>query len=429
MADASEHIRAWETAGLIDPATAERLRTAAAADDRRPVETPSQAVAMFGPSVTIPEVFGYLGTAFLLAGWTGFVSRLMAPTDGLSPGLGIGALIAAAVLVGLGLVLRRGDARRRRSAGVAFLVAVAYAGGGVAALAGAAGLDGAQAGVIGAGVALAVAVGLRTIHPAVLTQVGLLGAITGLAGAALILFESLLGPADQFNDAGTFIPGRDPVVLVVGSALWWLGCAVVIGLIGLFEARAADRGDDAARRRAAVSRFWAGIVAVVGLANALTRSAYSGPNGQDFERVIEPWIGQLSLVILSLVLLERAFRRDSTAYVYAAALGLIVALSDFNFTYLSDSTELGLVIEGAILLAVGLSADRLRRRIGQSNHRAQTEASIIDVGPTSAEVESPGDARATSAPSPVDPPPASMEPVVDGPPNRPPDRPQSGGGR
>ena len=69
---------------------------------------------------------------------------------------------------------------------------------------------------------------------------------------------------------------------------------------------------------------------------------------------------------LSLILLERAFRRDATAYVYAAALGLIVALTDFNLTYLSDSTEIGLAIEGAILLGVGLVADRLRRRIGGS---------------------------------------------------------------
>jgi hypothetical protein len=186
---------------------------------------------------------------------------------------------------------------------------------------------------------------------------------------------------------------------------------------------------------------------VVGLANAVTRSAYSDPNGQTFERVIEPWIGQLSLVILSLVLLERAFRRDSTAYVYAAALGLIVALSDFNFTYLSDSTEIGLVIEGAILLGVGLAADRLRRRIGHPAHARDPEASIIDVDRPSAalgapaepsiidvdrpsaELDPPAEARASAAPQPLDPPPAPIEPPSDGPASRPPDRPQSSGGR
>ena len=61
---------------------------------------------------------------------------------------------------------------------------------------------------------------------------------------------------------------------------------------------------------------------------------------------------------------ERAFRRDANTFVYTAALGLMVALSDFNFTYLSSSTELGLLIEGTILLGAGFAADRLRRRIG-----------------------------------------------------------------
>ena len=137
---------------------------------------------------------------------------------------------------------------------------------------------------------------------------------------------------------------------------------MVIGLIGLYEARPARRGDPAAARRAAISRFWAGVVAVVGLAMAMNRSAPASDG--DYERVITPWVGQLSILILCAILLERAFRRDATAYVYAAALGLIIALSDFNFTYLSDTTEVGLVIEGAILLGVGFAADRLRRRIG-----------------------------------------------------------------
>ena len=40
------------------------------------------------------------------------------------------------------------------------------------------------------------------------------------------------------------------------------------------------------------------------------------------------------------------------------------ALTDFNFSYLSESRDVGLVIEGVILLGVGFAADRLRRRIG-----------------------------------------------------------------
>jgi hypothetical protein len=110
----------------------------------------------------------------------------------------------------------------------------------------------------------------------------------------------------------------------------------------------------------------------------------------------------LSFVVLSLVLLERAFRRDATAYVYAAALGLIVALTDFNLTYLSDSTEIGLAIEGAILLGVGLVADRLRRRIGGSrtpdpSHGAGRDATAPEPAPDGPTVDPSGSAPARAA--------------------------------
>ena len=82
---------------------------------------------------------------------------------------------------------------------------------------------------------------------------------------------------------------------------------------------------------------------------------------------MEPWIGDLALVVLSAILVERAFRRDATSFIYAAALGLMIALTDFNLTYLSGSTEVALLIEGLILLAVGVVADRLRRRIGRGD--------------------------------------------------------------
>jgi hypothetical protein len=50
---------------------------------------------------------------------------------------------------------------------------------------------------------------------------------------------------------------------------------------------------------------------------------------------------------------------------YAAALALIVALTDFNVSYLSGSTELALLAEGLILLGVGVVANQLRGRIGR----------------------------------------------------------------
>jgi hypothetical protein len=149
---------------------------------------------------------------------------------------------------------------------------------------------------------------------------------------------------------------------VLASAAWWLLLAVGIALLGLWAAREGDRRDDpAASRRAAMSRFWAGIVAVLGLASAVTRTGVLDDG--DFGPVLEPWMGSAALLVLSGVLIERAFRRDATSFIYAAGLGLILALTNFNLSYLSDSPEVALVVEGLILLGVGVAADRLRRRV------------------------------------------------------------------
>jgi hypothetical protein len=105
------------------------------------------------------------------------------------------------------------------------------------------------------------------------------------------------------------------------------------------------------------------LTAVIGLASAMSRSAALA-NGE-YGRVVEPWVGDVALLVLAAILVERAFRRDATSFIYAAALALLIALTDFNLTYLSDSTEAALLIEGLILLAVGVATDRLRRRVGR----------------------------------------------------------------
>jgi hypothetical protein len=156
----------------------------------------------------------------------------------------------------------------------------------------------------------------------------------------------------------------------LASAAWWLACAVLAGLIGLRESRSIGRGDEwAAARRAGTSRLWAGLVAIIGLASAVSRSG--GLADGSYGRVLEPWVGDLGLLLVSSVLIERAFRREATSYIYAAALGLIVALSDLNFAYLSDGIESGLFVEGMILLGAGVAADRLRRRIGRHGERVR----------------------------------------------------------
>lgn len=392
MSDPLAHIEAWQAAGLIDQDTADRLRAAehaaiephdrGANDSQRRAPGALSAQGWFGPSVTIPEVFGYLGGSFLLSAWFALVTRTASDSGDSELVLGIGSGIAAVVMAALGAALRGGDARRRRAGGVAFVVSVSAAGGAAGSLAGAAGFDWPVVAVIGSAVALALSIGLRAFHPAILTQLGLLGAVTSLAGALLSWFEQLVYPSTGAFDVDTApAGGPDPLVLVMASAAWWLACAILIGLIGLRESRAAAAaGDGAPARRAGLSRLWAGFTAVIGVAMAITRSDF-GADGF-YARVLEPWVGDLALMAVAVILIERAFRREAASYIFAAALGLILALSDFNFTYLSDSTESGLFIEGLILLGAGVAADRLRRRLvardqGPPNQAAATGSAEV----------------------------------------------------
>jgi hypothetical protein len=387
-----ERIAAWEAAGLIDAATAERLRAAEAAQSRReagdtqPVESapparrgPSSVASVFGPGVTIGEMFAYLGGAFLLGAFETFVVRSSAGIEGRSfLTLTIGMAVAAIALTACGLFLRRGDARRHRAAGVVFALAVAHIAAAVAAGAEGSGFGWPAVGAIGAAVATLGAIGYRLLHPSLLTQVALLASVTSFAGLFLSWLESVVVPQPVHTEFGdvTQPGGPDPILLVVVSAIWWLGLAVIVGLVGLREARTSD-DDPAAGRRAALTRLWAGVVAVLGLATAITRQGTlaAGESG----RVVEPWIGDLAILVLAAVLVERAFRRDASTFVYAAALGLIIALTDFNFTYLSSSTELGLLIEGVILLGAGVAADRLRRRIGRPELEPEIASPVAPV--------------------------------------------------
>ena len=117
MSDVLERITAWQAAGIIDEATADRLRqneaesTAAAPAASAgidaghapvvPSEKRSAAAAMFGPSVTIAEVFVFLGGAFVVGAWSAFMSRTATSTQDPELALGVGAD-------------RRGRARRDR---------------------------------------------------------------------------------------------------------------------------------------------------------------------------------------------------------------------------------------------------------------------------------------------------------------------------
>ena len=363
----------WQQAGLLDAPTAARLRTregerqadagrqATRTDGGRPTNRAVSATDILGPAPTVAEMFGYLGAIFLLGAWTAFVGKT-ASADGLAVSSG-GLLVAAVVLAVVGLVLRSGDDRRRRAAGIAFLTATGYAVAGVSGLLGSASVYGPPAQLIVALLAVAIAAAIRFIHAGLLTQFAVLVSTTAFAAALLGWLNDVVQP--DYTEKGVPI-GQTPdaILLISVNAAVWLLLALGLGVLAIQESAA--RRDSlsapgAPGRRAALTRAWAGTVAVVGLASALTRSDLLASG--DYGRVVPAWVMEVLLLALAALLVERAFRRDSSAFLFAAGIGLIAALSDFNFTYLSNSTETGLLIEGVLLLVVGFGADRLRRRL------------------------------------------------------------------
>ena len=365
----------WERIGLIDAALASRLRVAEAdgsnddasrvspADTPRPDVSPASPTSLgsfFGPTVAIGEMFGYLGVGFLLGAWVNFLVRIAGTTDR-DAILGFGTAGAALAMTVLGGFLARRGARGRRGAGVAFVTATTLFAGATEFGVQFAAIQGPASGLVVSGVAVAAALGFRMVLPAVVTQIGLLGAATGLTVSVLEWLNSfVVAPLGSIPCCANPPEPATPVVVVVIGAVVWLGAALVLGLLGLLEARRAQT-EPAAARRAALTRLWAGLVAIGGLATSVTQSGSLG--NDEYGRLVTPWIGEVAILVLVGVLVERAIRRESAAFVIAAAIGLIVALTDFNFSYLTQSTDVGLLVEGAILLGVGFGADRLRRRL------------------------------------------------------------------
>ena len=229
MADAEVHIAALEAAGLIDGPLAARLREAAASADGSTPPSVGAAGSFFGADLAVGELFAYLGGAFLLGGWIAFIANLSTsshPTEILTGALALSALVT----FGLGLVLARGDPRRRRGAGVAFLATIFLAAGSAAYMVQMDflrnTLQDQAPGVLIAIVAVVVAAGLRRLLPAVATQGGLVLSLTGLGGAVLSWVRSIVYPTD-FGSGGAYTTNpapqpAEPVGLIVAAAAWWL---------------------------------------------------------------------------------------------------------------------------------------------------------------------------------------------------------------
>jgi hypothetical protein len=400
-----DRIDAWERLGLIDGSIAARLRSAeaehsglarpadvSAAAPGRPRGASASATDILGPGPTVAEMFAYLGGGFLLAAWSAFVTRLSGESGSLVIVTG-GLLIAALVLGSLGLRLRGGDARRRRGAGIAFLGATLYAAGAAAGALSDLHVSGSAEFLIVAVVAVAIASVVRFLHAGLLTQFGLLVGVTAFGAAVLAVLGDLVTP-DQFDEKGaTFGPTVDPLVMILASAAIWLLVALGLGMLALREATAqrdSESAPGAPARRAGLTRGWAGMVAVVGLASALSRNDLLASG--DYGRIVTPWIMDAILLALAGLLVERAFRRDSGAFLFAAGVGLITALTDLNFSYLSGSPEIGLLIEGGLLLGVGFGADRLRRRLigGRPGGTGAPDSSVGPVAGSDPELDANG---------------------------------------
>jgi MFS family permease len=397
-------IDAWEQDGLLDPLIAARLR---AAESSRPVSALDDATvatpgpdtlpapmarpaylavsSVFGPGVSIGEMFGYLGAAFIGGAWTAFVARL-AGSELNTTTIGGGALIAAAGLIVVALALGRVEPRRRRAAGVALLVAVLYVGAAVGTFVSQVNVDAVLLVIIVTGATMGTAAAFRLLLPGLLMTLGLIASITTFGWAILTYLESLVVSRVDLGFGNSPPPSGLPLVAIAGIS--WLLVALVLGLLAVAEDRAAARraagpdDHDAARRRSTLIRAWAGLVAVWGLASAVTQSWYT--DSFEFQRVIPTWLGDAAILLLAIVLVERAFRRDSGAFLVAAGIGFVTALTDFNFTYVSESRDIGLLLEGGILLGVGFIADRLRRRMsgGRSTPPpAAPPATIGEPGP------------------------------------------------
>jgi hypothetical protein len=387
-----ERIDAWQAAGLIDAATAERLRAdessrdapGQAAEDEAtaPAQVgsgiPSFVGSIFGPAPTITEVFAYIGGAFVLVAWHQLVATLVQPSYwsevtgptggatidvGLQPSYGLLALewgVPFLVLAFIGWRFVEGDARRRRAAGVAFAVATVHAWSGVNAVL-PFDMDFTLRSSAATLTAVAAAAFFRRRYAALATQAALIAAIAGFGLAAWAALASALFPMTDFGEAT-----GDPKLKAVLTTAWWL--LIALGFAGLAyrEVLAQRRASDAeafaaAERRANLTRFAAGLTAVLGTAVGLAFGDRFQPG------TLEPAIGDVVVLIESGVLVWLAGRRGA-AYLYPAAIGVIVALSHLNAVYLAEATGTGvaLLVEGIILLGAGFYADRARRTLGGS---------------------------------------------------------------
>lgn len=356
-----ERIGAWQAAGIIDADMAERLR---AAEATAAVEAPVLPVPSSGLGswlrFSVTDLFAYLGVGFLLAAYYWGVSKVVGATweDGTGWAMGVG--IAAAVFLVVGYLGRERDDLVGRAAGPLLLVggfqiffAVTFL---FVDIPSAALLTTVAATLVWVGAAMLARRALASLP----TQVGLLAAIVSLAWAVSGWVGPILFGTPEYRNVAGYVAGPNAARAVAFIA-WMLATAAAVGFIAEGEAHG-SQADAGAGRRASLSRFWAGMTAVIGTSMGMI-GLYRGFQ----ERELPSFIGVGILLAVSGLLVVLALRRNATSYLIPAGLGVVIGLTDLNGQYVAADLGLGpaLLLEGVALLGVGYGTELMRRRLAR----------------------------------------------------------------
>jgi hypothetical protein len=350
-----ERIAAWQAAGLIDAATAERLRAAEATTEAS-APAPRAGVGWLAGhgGLSAAEFFGYLGGAFVLAAYYWIVAQ-NAQGEG-SHAIGIAAGIAAAGFLAVGYALRKGTGGRARATGALLLVGGLQAWWSILQLLDTFVSDSELRRVVASLLWLGIAVLAGRAAVGLATRAGALVASSASAWTAAGLLGTWMFPpvpsGDEFQARGAR-PLEALLLFVwfalVGAALGWFA-----------EREAAGSEEDPSHwRRVTLTRSWAAMTVIVGGSAAIFGWAL-GPGGG-----LEALIGAPLLLAACGAIAFLALRIGSFAYLLPVGLGVFIALTDLNRTYVVDSTGLGpaLLLEGLALIAVGWGLELLRRRL------------------------------------------------------------------
>jgi Predicted membrane protein (DUF2157) len=360
-------IEAWEAAGLIDPETADRLREAEA----NAVPVPDQAAearaagAGRGLGVTAVELFVYLGAAFVLGAWYALIASTNPSWEDSSARFAAAGLIAALALALLGVAMAGRDARFRRAAGVAFLVALPNLGAGVYLLADTLHHevypDAPTNTLVASIVVLLAALVARRVLPALTTQLGLAAAAATVGGLAMGWLDAVLFPRGGVEWQPRPIDETAALVRVLLSMVWWWAVAAAMAvLLVILDPEPRTEG------RTRLGRIAVGLTAVLGTTSAVfVRHDWIDGSSLSGQPVLEPFVGAAIILAVSGVLLVLAVRRQSVGYLWPGGLGVFIALTWMNAEYLAVESGLwiALLVEGAVLFGVAFGVNRMSRRL------------------------------------------------------------------